>query len=102
MTEPPAPAPAAPVDPIEGALESQLGRLVAFVLTPLLLTAVGWLSAWTSQHLGLELNSAETVAYITTVVIGVALVALRWLWVHGKGYLVALGIQKAHDVTKAM
>jgi hypothetical protein len=87
------------MDPIEGAIASQLGRVVAFVVGPILLTAVGWLAAWTSQHLGLDLNTKETTAYILTVVTGTALLALRWLWVHGKAYLDAIekAVSDAHD-----
>lgn len=64
-------------------MEQYIGRIVAFVLTPLLLTVVTPLAVWAQAQLGINLNPAEVVAYIVTVGTGIALVAYKWL--HNRG-----------------
>lgn len=64
-------------------MEQYIGRIVAFVLTPLLLTVITPLAVWAQAKLGIDLNPAEIVAYIVTVGTGIALVAYKWL--HNRG-----------------
>lgn len=64
-------------------MEQYIGRIVAFVLTPILLTVVTPLAVWAQAKLGVHLDPAEVVAYIVTIGTGIALVAYKWL--HNRG-----------------
>jgi hypothetical protein len=64
---------------VEDAVKSQIGKVVAFVLTPILLPLAGIVANWAQDALGLDLNGADLTAYVVAVVAGVALGAWQWL-----------------------
>jgi len=84
-------------DVISAALKSQIGRVVAFVLTPVLLPIVGAVSVWAQDAVGINLDPTAVVAYVVAVVGGCALVAFKWLENRGRFELVAVEAQKLHD-----
>jgi len=84
-------------DVISAALRSHVGRIVAFVLTPILLPLVGAGSVWAQDAIGVNLDPNEVVAYVVAVVAGCALVAFKWLENRGRFELVAAETQKLHD-----
>jgi len=69
------------VDVVGDALTSQIGKLVAFVLTPLLTTFFTAGAYWLQNVLGIDVQEhvAVAVAYVTTIGVGVAGAAMVWL-----------------------
>lgn len=67
------------VDEVDSVVTSQIGKIVAFVLTPILLPLVGSGAAWAQDILGVNLNSTEVTGLVVSVVVGVALLAWQWL-----------------------
>lgn len=60
-------------------LQSNIGRWVAFVLTPLLLPLVGALAFWLQDALGVDMDPVAVTGFIVSVVGGLAAVLLIWL-----------------------
>lgn len=56
-----------------------IGRVVAFVLTPLLLPLAATVAVWIQDVLGIDLDGAQLTGYVIAVVTGVALAAFQWL-----------------------
>lgn len=64
---------------LDDVVKSQISRIVAFVLTPILLPVAGVVADWVQDVLGLNLNGADLTAYVVAVVAGLALVIWQWL-----------------------
>ena len=77
---------------------NQIGKVVAFVLTPLLLPVVGNLANWVQDVLGLDLNGADLTAYVVSVIAGVALVAYQWLRNRGRWEVAAAELAKVRSL----
>lgn len=60
-------------------LDQYIGRVVAFVLTPILLPVTGAVANWVQDAAGLDLDGGALAAYVVAVVAGVALAAFKWL-----------------------
>lgn len=71
-------------DFFDSVAKNQIGKIVAFVLTPILLPLVGNVANWVQDVLGLDLSGADLTAYIVSVIAGVALVAYQWLRNRGR------------------
>jgi sulfite exporter TauE/SafE len=76
---------------------NNVGRIVAFVLTPILLPGVGAVAFWLQNVIGIDLQqyTAVAVGFVVSVVTGCALVAYKWLenrgaWEKGVAELEAL------------
>lgn len=56
-----------------------ISRIVAFVLTPILLPVAASVANWLQDVLGLDLDGADLTAFVVAVVVGAALTAFQWL-----------------------
>lgn len=56
-----------------------ISRIVAFVLTPILLPLAASVANWLQDVLGLNLAGADLTAFVIAVVVGAALTAFQWL-----------------------
>jgi len=66
-------------DEMVKALSSQIGRVVAFVLTPLLTAVLVPLAVWLQKELGVHLDTVETVGYIVGLAAAITGGAVTWL-----------------------
>lgn len=64
---------------LEEVFRSHIGRIVTFVLTPILLPLVGAGAVWAQDVIGIDLDPAQVTAYVGAVVIGLAIVVYKWL-----------------------
>lgn len=71
-------------------LQSNIGRWVAGVLTPIALPVVGGLAFWLQGKLGIDMDPIEATAFIVTVVGGLAATAVTWLLNRGKHEVAAV------------
>jgi hypothetical protein len=78
------------------AIKSQIGRLVAFVLTPILLPLSAAVANWMQDVLGLNLNGADLTAFVISVVVGVALAIYKWLSNRGEWERVMTWLTQSH------
>lgn len=60
-------------------IKNYISRIVAFVLTPVLLPLAGAVANWIQDALGLNLTGLDLTLYVVTVITGVALAAFQWL-----------------------
>lgn len=60
-------------------LESNIGRIVAGLVLPLLLPITGAFAAWLQDAAGVDLDGAALASYVAAVVVGVALAGYKWL-----------------------
>lgn len=81
-------------------ISSNIGRVVTFVVTPILLPIVALGSVWLQDNLGINLDPTETVAYIGTVVSGLSLVIFKWLSNRGEWEKTVATIEKLHEEGK--
>lgn len=76
---------------------SQIAKIVAFVLTPILLPVAGVAANWAQDVLGLNLDGAELTAYVVSVVVGLALVVMQWLRGRAEWEVAVTKVQELHD-----
>lgn len=69
----------ADISVIEKEIESNIGRVVAFVITPIITTVTGVVTLWLTRNLGVHIDPAAAAAFVVTTVGGVALGAFKWL-----------------------
>lgn len=86
---------------VGNAFESQIGKIVAFVLTPILAPLVGALAFWLQDKLGINMDPAVAVGYIVTVVSAVAVAAGTWLHNRGKWEATVAETAALHDMASA-
>jgi uncharacterized membrane protein YeaQ/YmgE (transglycosylase-associated protein family) len=60
-------------------LQSNIGRYVAFLLTPLLLPLVGAAAFWLQDALGVDMDPVAVTGFLVAVVGGLAAVLVTWL-----------------------
>lgn len=75
-------------------LTAYIGRVVAFVLTPILLPIAATVAVWIQDVLGIDLHGDQLTAYVISVVVGVALAAVQWLRNRGVWEKAVLELQK--------
>lgn len=78
-------------------VEAYIGRIVAGVVTPLLLPLAGAFAIWVNKATGLDLDGAELTAYVGTVVTGVAAVGYKWLSNRGEYEKLKLELEKLYE-----
>lgn len=71
------------LDTVNDVVTSQIGRVVTFVVTPILLPVVGALAFWLQNKIGIDMNPTEATAYIAAIVTGGA--GVIWKWLHNRG-----------------
>jgi hypothetical protein len=86
---------------MDDVIRSNIGRVVAFVVTPILLPVVGAFAVWLQDVAGINLNPTETTAYIAAVVAGVGLVAYKWLANRGEWERAVVTVKELHDMGEA-
>lgn len=67
------------VDTINDVVTSQIGRVVAFVLAPLLLVAVPPVTNAINEVFGLGFTDQQISNVVIAIVVGLALVVYKWL-----------------------
>lgn len=86
---------------LDALFHTYVGRVVAFVLTPILTVASGSVAVWANKHLGLTLNGGQLTGYVVACVVGVSLVVYKWLSNLGAFERIEAEIVKAHDAGAA-
>lgn len=81
-------------------IESYIGRIVAFVLTPILLPVVTAGAVWGQNVLGVDLHGDQLTAFIVTTVTGFALVVYRWLANRGEWEKVVKYVEGLYEAGK--
>lgn len=79
----------------EDLVNSNVGRIVAFVLTPVLIPSATAAAAWLQDAVGINLDGSQLTAYVVAVAAGIAVVAATWLrnlgaWEVGQAELIKL------------
>jgi uncharacterized membrane protein YeaQ/YmgE (transglycosylase-associated protein family) len=82
------------VPDLDKAITSYIGRIVAFVLTPLLLPITAVVANWLQDALGVNLNGGALAAFLVSVVVGVALAI--WQWLRGRVQWERLATELVH------
>jgi hypothetical protein len=75
-----------------------IGRIVAFVLTPILVPAVTAVAAWAQDAIGINLDGAQLTAYVIAVATGLAVVAATWLRNNGTWEVASAELIKLHEL----
>lgn len=60
-------------------INSYIGRIVAFALTPVLLPIATTVAVWIQDVAGVDLSGGQLTAYVVAVASGVAITAATWL-----------------------
>lgn len=85
---------------LEGLLTSYTSRLVAFVLTPILLPVATTVAVWLQDALGVDLTGGQLTAYVVAIASGLALTAATWLMNRGKWEIAEAELHKLYDLGK--
>lgn len=86
---------------LDDVIRSNIAKVVAFVLTPILMPLAAAGANWAQDVLGLNLDGAQLAAYLTAIVVGVALTAYAWLRGRAEWETAVVAVQKIHDVGAA-
>lgn len=79
---------------LDDVLRSNIGRVVAFILTPILLPVATAIAAWLQDVVGIDLTGQQLTGYVVAIAIGVALVIYRWLANRGEWERTTLELHK--------
>lgn len=82
---------------MQDVINSQIGRVIAFVLTPILLPTATAGAAWAQDAIGVNLNGAELTAYVVSVAVGLAVVIATWLRNRGEYEKAVTVIRGLHE-----
>lgn len=85
------------VSNVDDAVTSQIGRVVAFVVTPVLLPVLGALAVWLQDKVGINMDPAVLVGFVVSVVAGTAALAYKWLHNRGEYEKVVLELHKLYE-----
>jgi hypothetical protein len=88
-------------DTFEQVMTSTIGRLVA-AGPALLLPVFGAVSFWLQDKLGINMDPAVAVAFVTTIVTGAALLAWKWLDNRGKFERIVTEMHKLYEAGKEL
>jgi hypothetical protein len=86
---------------LDDAIRSNIGRVVAFVLTPILLPVTTIVANWLQDAAGLDLNGGDLAAYLVAIAVGVALAAFQWLRNRGEWERATMEVHKLYDAGRA-
>lgn len=66
---------------LDTVINNNIGRVVAFIVTPILLPLVGAGSFWLQDAIGIDLQqyTGAAIAFVVAVIVGVALAIFKWL-----------------------
>jgi hypothetical protein len=79
-------------------VNSQIGRLVAFVLTPILLPIGTAVAAWLQNAVGIDLHGDQLTGYVVAVAAGLAIVFATWLRNRGQWEIAQAQVQQLHGI----
>ena len=85
-----------PMYPPDDVTSSSIGRLVAFVLTPILIPVATGVAAWIQNVVGIDLTGDQLTAYVVAVATGLAIVVATWLRNRGQWEIAQAELQKLH------
>lgn len=74
-----------------------VSRIVAFVLTPILLPTATAVAAWLQDAIGIDLHGDQLTAYVVAVAVGLALTAVTWLRNRGKWEVAVAELTKLRE-----
>jgi hypothetical protein len=83
---------------LDGVFQRYIGRVVAFVLAPILVPASAAVAVWAQDVVGINLDPNVLVAYVSSVAIGVAAIIYKWL--HNNG-LFENAVVELHSLYRA-
>lgn len=79
-------------------VNNNIGRIVAFVLTPILIPTATAVAAWLQDALGINLSGAELTAYVVAVAAGLSVIAATWLRNRGQWEIAQAELIKLHEL----
>jgi len=82
---------------LDDVIRSNIAKIVAFVLTPILMPVAAAVANWSQDVLGLNLDGGALAAYVTAIAVGVALAAYGWLRGRAEWETAILAVKKVHD-----
>jgi hypothetical protein len=85
------------VPSLDSVVTNNIGRAVAFVLTPILLPVMGGLSFWLQDKLGINMDPAIATGFVVSIVVGVALAGYKWLHNRGEYERAVIELNKLHQ-----
>lgn len=85
----------------EDVATSQIGKIVAFVLTPILLPTATAVAAWAQDAIGIDLDGGALTAYVVAVAVGIAAVSATWLFNRGKWEVGKAELDKLYELGRA-
>lgn len=74
-----------------------IGRIVTFVVTPVILPVATAFAVWAQDNLGVNLHGDQLTAYIVTTVAGLAIVIYKWVANLGLWERMVASIEHLHD-----
>lgn len=83
---------------LEDVANSYIGRIVAFVLTPILLPTATAVAAWLQDAVGIDLEGGQLTAYVVAVAGGLTLTAVTWLYNRGKWEVGKAELDKLYEL----
>ncbi len=89
-------------DKADEAFESNVGRIVAFVLAPILLPVAATFAAWAQNAVGVDLHPDAVVALVVSTVVGLAAVVYKWISNRGQYERLLAEWQNLHDTGAAL
>lgn len=74
-----------------------ISRIVAFVLTPILLPVAAIVATWLQDAVGIDFTGERLTAYVVSIVVGLAITAATWLRNRGKWELLVAELTKLRE-----
>lgn len=75
-----------------------VSRIVAFVLTPILLPVATAAAAWLQDAIGVDLHGDQLTAYVVAIATGLAVTAATWLRNRGKWEVAQAELIKLYEL----
>jgi membrane protease YdiL (CAAX protease family) len=88
-----------PIQPeVNPLIEMYISRIVAFVLTPILMPVAAIVANWLQDAVGINLSGGDLTAYLIAVIAGVGIVAWQWLRNRIKWETLESEVKRLHDL----
>jgi hypothetical protein len=89
------------LDGINSGASQYIGRIITFVVTPLLLPVGTALAYGLQNWLGLDLDAAELTGYLTAIASGMGITAFKWVSNRGEWERTVLQLSEWYKLGKA-
>lgn len=83
---------------LESLENNYISRIVAFVVTPILVPGAAAVAAWLQDAIGINLSGAQLTAYVVAVAAGVAIGCATWLRNRGEWEKAQAELIKLYDL----